>query len=216
MILMNPIFYFSTLYGQLCITLISWGKYIQQLESIEETISASRHFVKLLGKVSTTISSALFWQVANLQVGLILWVFVSLIFIFFHNEGEKNIILCFCTNILICMYDKLGNQITTDEILLFCGNLTGCFMIGLQLVYLCTFGEKVATVVQDINTKILESQTSNEVGLAVSVQLQNFHGFSADGFFTVNHSLLTGMTANFLTYMVILIQFQQSSTSIPE
>ena len=89
-------------------------------------------------------------------------------------------------------------------------------MIGLQLVYLCTFGENVVTVVQDINTKILESQTSNEVGLAVSVQLQNFHGFSADGFFTVNHSLLTGMTANFLTYMVILIQFQQSSTSIPE
>ena len=111
---------------------------------------------------------------------------------------------------------SLGNQITTDEILLFCGNLTGCFMIGLQLGYLCTFGEKVVTVVQDINTKILESQTSNEVGLSVSVQLQNFHGFSANGFFTVNHSLLTGMTANFLTYMVILIQFQQSSTSTSE
>ena len=110
MILMNPIFYFSTLYGQLCITLISWGKYIQQLDSIEETISASRHFVKLLGKVSTTISSALFWQVANLQVGLILWVFVSLIFILFHNEGEKNIMLCFCKNILICMYDKLKSK----------------------------------------------------------------------------------------------------------
>ena len=89
MILMNPFFYFSTLYGQLCITLISWGKYIEQLESIEETIGASKHFVKLLGKVSTTLSSALFWQIANLQVGLILWVFVSLVFIFFHNEGEN-------------------------------------------------------------------------------------------------------------------------------
>ena len=89
MILMNPFFYFSTLYGQLCITLISWGKYIEQLESIEETIGASKHFVKLLGKVSTTLSSALFWQIANLQVGLILWVFVSLVFILFHNEGEN-------------------------------------------------------------------------------------------------------------------------------
>ena len=89
-------------------------------------------------------------------------------------------------------------------------------MIALQLVYLCTFGENVVTVVQDINTKILEFQTSNDVGLPVSVQLQNFYGFNANGFFIVNHSLLTGMTANFLTYMVILIQFQQSSTSIPE
>ena len=114
------------------------------------------------------------------------------------------------------MYEKLGNQITTGEIILFCGNLTGCFMIALQLVYLCTFSENVVTVVQDINTKILESQTSKEVGLPVSVQLQNFHGFSANGFFTVNHSLMTGMTANFLTYMVILIQFQQSSTSTSE
>ena len=124
MILMNPIFYFSTLYGQLCITLISWGKYIQQLESIEETISASRHFVKLLGKVSTTISSALFWQIANLQVGLILWVFVSLIFIIFHNPGK---IISFHLYNSINFYGKIlgTNQITTNEIILCGGNLIG-------------------------------------------------------------------------------------------
>ena len=104
MILMNPIFYFSIIYGELCIVLISWGKYIEELESIEETISASKHFVKLLGKVSTTISSALFWQIANLQVGLILWVFVSLIFIFFHNPGEN---ICFHLHNCINLYGKL-------------------------------------------------------------------------------------------------------------
>ena len=94
---MNPIFYFLIIYGELCIALISWGKFIHGLESMEETIVASKNFVKLLSKVSTTISSALFWQIANLQVGLILWVFVSLIFIFFHNPGES--IIFICTNV---------------------------------------------------------------------------------------------------------------------
>ena len=214
MILINPIFYFSIIYGELCIVLVSWGKSIEELVSIEDTIGASKNFVKLLGKVSTTISSALFWQIANLQVGLILWVFVSLIFIIFHNPGK--IISFHLYNSINSYGEILGtNQITTNEIILCCGNLIGCFTIALQLLYLCTFGEQVARIVQDINTKILESQTSNEIGLGVSVQLQNFHGFSANGFFTVNHSLLTGMTANFLTYMVILIQFQQSSSSTP-
>ena len=81
------------------------GEYCgDELESIEETISASKHFVKLLGKVSTTISSALFWQIANLQVGLILWVFVSLIFIFFHNPGEN---ISFHLHNCINLYGKL-------------------------------------------------------------------------------------------------------------
>ena len=40
--------------------------------------------------------------------------------------------------------------------------------------------------------------------------LARFQGFNANGYFDVNHSLLTGMTANFVTYLVIMIQFDQS------
>ena len=40
--------------------------------------------------------------------------------------------------------------------------------------------------------------------------LDDFKGFDGNGFFTLNHSLLTGMTGNFVTLMVILIQFKQS------
>ena len=35
--------------------------------------------------------------------------------------------------------------------------------------------------------------------------LARFQGFNANGYFDVNHSLLTGMTANFVTYLVIMI-----------
>ena len=38
----------------------------------------------------------------------------------------------------------------------------------------------------------------------------DFKGFDGNGFFTLDHSLLTGMTGNFVTLMVILIQFKQS------
>ena len=40
--------------------------------------------------------------------------------------------------------------------------------------------------------------------------LNEFQGFDAKGYFTLNHSLLTAMAANFTTYLVILIQFKGS------
>ena len=40
--------------------------------------------------------------------------------------------------------------------------------------------------------------------------LDDFKGFDGNGFFILDHSLLTGMTGNFVTLMVILIQFKQS------
>ena len=48
---------------------------------------------------------------------------------------------------------------------------------------------------------------------AVVTLLDEFRGFDAKGYFTLNHSLLTGMTASFVTYMVILVQFKQSESS---
>ena len=47
----------------------------------------------------------------------------------------------------------------------------------------------------------------------VCTLLARFQGFDANGFFNVNHSLLTAMAANFVTYLVILIQFDQSEPS---
>ena len=77
----------------------------------------------------------------------------------------------------------------------------------------CKLSEELATEVSNINTKLLKSQSSKGQTDSISSQLEKFKGFSANGYFTVNHSLLTGMTANFVTYMVILIQFQQSSST---
>ena len=37
--------------------------------------------------------------------------------------------------------------------------------------------------------------------------LDEFKGFDANGFFILNHSLLTSYAVNFLTFIVILMQF---------
>ena len=40
------------------------------------------------------------------------------------------------------------------------------------------------------------------------LQLDGFKGFNGENYFTVNNSLITGMVANFMTYLIILIQFK--------
>ena len=58
--------------------------------------------------------------------------------------------------------------------------------------------------------RILDIQFQTAQSEAVITLLDEFKGFDAKGYFTLNHSLLTGMTANFVTYLVILVQFKQS------
>ena len=61
--------------------------------------------------------------------------------------------------------------------------------------------------------RILDIQFQTGQAEAVITLLDEFKGFDAKGYFTLNHSLLTGMTANFVTYLVILVQFKQSESS---
>ena len=61
--------------------------------------------------------------------------------------------------------------------------------------------------------RILDIQFQTGQAETVITLLDEFKGFDAKGYFTLNHSLLTGMTANFMTYLVILVQFKQSESS---
>ena len=42
-------------------------------------------------------------------------------------------------------------------------------------------------------------------------QLQQFEGFDGNGYFVLGKPLLTGIVANMLTYVIILIQFKTGS-----
>ena len=45
------------------------------------------------------------------------------------------------------------------------------------------------------------------------LQLDAFKGFNAKNYFIVNNSLITGMIANFVTYVIILVQFKITEIS---
>ena len=45
------------------------------------------------------------------------------------------------------------------------------------------------------------------------LQLHGFKGFNGENYFTVNNSMITGMIANFVTYLIVLIQFKVTEIS---
>ena len=85
------------------------------------------------------------------------------------------------------------------------------------LVTQCSLAEEVAKQTKCLKDKIMEGAsactnatiTRDDSNYICSL-LDEFKGFDGNGFFIINHSLLTGMAGNFVTLMVILIQFKQS------
>ena len=61
-----------------------------------------------------------------------------------------------------------------------------------------------------ITDNLLENSQSQQQN-AICNRLLKFKGFDANGYFILNHSMLTGMIANMVTYLVILVQFRGES-----
>ena len=47
----------------------------------------------------------------------------------------------------------------------------------------------------------------------VARKLEAFKGFDGSGFFTLNREFLSGVAANFLTYLIVLVQFKVGESS---
>ena len=69
--------------------------------------------------------------------------------------------------------------------------------------------EILAITVGELAEFITENDQSPQQN-TICNRLLKFKGFDANGYFTLNHSMLTGMIANMVTYLVILVQFRQS------
>ena len=85
------------------------------------------------------------------------------------------------------------------------------FLRTILLLYVfCTLSDDVASEVQELKTDVIDFEVQNGRTTSIIQKLDQFKGFSAYGYFTLNQSLLTGMTTNFATFLVILIQFKQA------
>ena len=81
----------------------------------------------------------------------------------------------------------------------------------LTLCYINFLSYDVTSNLHELKDCISEAEISNERWQAITIQrINSFEGFDAHGFFTLGRPHLTSVVANFITYIIVLIQFKQS------
>ena len=160
------------------------------MEPFSILLHETKLFVNGLNQVGKLFSSLLFWIISLMMVLIIVLGFVSISQLMDANasmEWERH-----------CIF-------IADGILAF------------GLIYfifaLCTMSELVVVSVRELEdfiTNIHLNTNPAQEQIMICNSLSKFRGFDANGYFTLNHSMLTGMIASIVTYLVILVQFRQS------
>ena len=164
----------------------------------------TKHFITSLNDITELFSYFLFWILVISVIGLIFATYRSIAFI-------------------------LGNYLMTWEYVFMTISFFIYFINYSMLIwYLCSFSQYLTSKVQDLKISILDlnfsreqhsiSQNMNETEFMIERQsiflrLDQFNGFHAEDFFIVNNSFITGMIANFITYVILLIQFKFNEKS---
>ena len=118
------------------------------------------------------------------------------------------------------MYFSVDSSLTTEQTI-----LTYCFLIfALQQIYMLYIFNIKSQKIVDKHKTLLEALDSNQDMIymvkvedtclkKLTTKLEKFPGFTALNYFTLNKSLLTSIVANFLTYIIVLLQFNPGDSS---
>ena len=203
-VILAPLSIFLLVYGEITIKLIFWCIDLKDnvtsydINSLEKL----KQFLKTLSEISNLFSVFLFGIIVSTLFGVIFTTYRSISFI-------------------------LGDYSHAKEMKLISISYFSIFISYLQIFwYFCHFSQTLATKVQELKIVLLnlnvsklgilnlnESEVNNEK-MSICMQLDDFNGYNAEDFFTVNNSLISGMTSNFLTYLIILIQFKLTELSL--
>ena len=154
-------------------------------------LNEAKLFIDGLNQVVKLFSSLLFWITSSFMLNIIVLTFISISQLMDADESME--------------WQRQG-------IFISCGILAlGFFYL---IFALCHTSEMLVVNVGELEDLLIdyhfknnwESPQKNEVCNLLS----KFKGFEANGYFTLNHSMLTGMIGNLVTYLVILVQFRQS------
>ena len=148
-------------------------------------------FIDGLNQVVKLFSSLLFWITSSFMLNIIVLSFISISQLM-DADGSME-------------WQRLG-------LFLSCGIVAPGFLYF--IFQLCHLSELLVVNVGGLEDLLIDyhfknnrqSPQKNEVCNLLS----KFKGFEANGYFTLNHSMLTGMIGNIVTYLVILVQFRQS------
>ena len=204
-VILTPLSIFLLVYGEITIKLI-FGC-IDFKDNITTSYDINileklKQFLKTLSEISNLFSIFLFCVIVSTLFGVIFTTYRSISFI-------------------------LGDYSHAKEMKLISISYFSIFISYLQIFwYLCCFSQTLATKVQELKivllnlnvsklgiTNLNESEVNNEK-MSICMQLEDFKGYNAKDFFTVNNSLISGMFSNFVTYLIILIQFKFTELSL--
>ena len=167
-----------------------WIKHLRKLvkdgnNSIWQEIQEFSH---LWNKIQSIFSFPIFVFVLESIILLILIMYRSISFIIFD---VKNVSMC----------------------LIFVGYISLGIALAFTLGYLNFYAEMVTNQVQklkdDLHRLLLSIESTNQSKMAM-VSIHQWTGFSGYGFFTLGKSLLSSVATAFMTYLIVLVQFQIS------
>ena len=204
----GPLMAFNIYFLEIALMLESWILTLKaklQLES-EVPINNFQECIRLqkgLQMLTETISPSVFWLfVMNLIMAV---VEIYLLVAFFISQDE----------------------LTLSIILLMIGyGILGGLFLWLAERY-CNFSQRIKDSIQGIKNDILDLDINEDqvciidgnvrklkhVKKRIVSGLDGFQGFHGNGYFTLGKELLTSIVANFVTYLIILVQFKVSEMS---
>ena len=93
--------------------------------------------------------------------------------------------------------------------------LFGTIAMILSLCYINFLSQDVTNNLQKLAECISDARITDENWKVIAIQrINSFEGFNGHGFFTLGKSHLTSVVSNFITFMIVLIQFKQSEGNL--
>ena len=186
-------FYFTFVYTEATLKILDYCKSINKQQRSEVILQESNMLIHVLKEFNKMSAPFLF--------DIISFNFVFVITMGFFIYVKTN------------MFISAGSFAWQDW-LIFIGFMFHFIRTILLLYIFCNLSDDVASEVQELKIKVIDFESQDVHTNSIIQKLDEFKGFSAYGYFTLNQSLLTGMTTNFATFLVILIQFKQAEGTV--
>ena len=139
--------------------------------------------------LTDAISSIIFWLITSILLLSIVEAYIMIVYILSPTEFNQ------ATTFLMVGYGFFG-----------------IFFLYFLYSY-CTFSQFIKDSSDQIKLILLNNPEKDETKVQknqVLLKFETWNGFHGNGYFTLGKSLLTAVVANFITYLIILIQFKVS------
>ncbi len=214
---LTPVVAFYVLYGELAASLTSWCQHlIQRVRMIQsqrpspgttaKVVDECYDFLSALSMTGNLVSGPLFAMTGYFMSSLIIGSYRAIAFFIGQQcYGMDWVFWLQVTGFVGACFGYVWCQrflvFTSETVLKEVLELTDA-MVPLNV----THDDPTSVLVK--NTLPLESAK-----LQVLHQLKSFDGFSAHGYFSMNKSSLSSMLTNYVTYLIILLQFRVGEKS---